>query len=160
MAEAEETPLRSLFADILVEAGIDHVFGMPVPAWLAWAQIPAWGVFLQPLGFILVLTCIMAENKRPPFDAPEGESDAADAGVDLMLNGHTHGGQIWPFNFLVKRAYPHIAGTYAVGEMTQVVSRGAGQWGPPMRLFAPAEIVVITLRSPDLSKWRSSEVEK
>jgi predicted MPP superfamily phosphohydrolase len=84
--------------------------------------------------------------------SPEGESVAANAGVDLMLNGHTHGGQIWPFNFLVKRSYPHIAGTYRVGEMTQVVSRGAGQWGPPMRLFAPAEIIFITLRSPEINK--------
>jgi hypothetical protein len=79
--------------------------------------------------------------------SPEDEQRAAAAGVDLMLNGHTHGGQIWPFNLLVRKAYPHIAGIYRVGDMTQIVSRGTGQWGPPMRLFAPSEIYLITLRS-------------
>jgi predicted MPP superfamily phosphohydrolase len=84
--------------------------------------------------------------------SPENERAIADAGVGLMLDGHTHGGQIWPFNLPVKWVYPHIAGTYRVGEMTQVVSRGAGQWGPPMRLFAPAEIIHITLRSPESTR--------
>ncbi len=79
--------------------------------------------------------------------SPEEEGRAAAAGVDLMLNGHTHGGQIWPFHYLVRRAYPNLAGVFRVGEMTQVVSRGAGQWGPPMRLFAPSDIVLVTLRS-------------
>jgi predicted MPP superfamily phosphohydrolase len=81
--------------------------------------------------------------------SPESERAAAEAGVDLMLNGHTHGGQIWPFHYLVHRAYPHLAGVYKVGGMTQIVSRGAGQWGPPMRLYAPAEIIHVTLRSED-----------
>jgi predicted MPP superfamily phosphohydrolase len=63
-----------------------------------------------------------------------------------MLNGHTHGGQIWPFHYFVRRAYPNMAGVHRVGSMTQVVSRGAGQWGPPMRLGAPSEIILITLR--------------
>jgi predicted MPP superfamily phosphohydrolase len=84
--------------------------------------------------------------------SPEHEQAVADAGVGLMLDGHTHGGQIWPFSIPVKWVYPHIAGTYKVGEMTQVVSRGAGQWGPPMRLFAPAEIIHITLRSPESAR--------
>jgi len=78
--------------------------------------------------------------------APEAEQAAAAAGVDLMLNGHTHGGQLWPFHYLVQRAYPHYAGTYRVGEMTQIVSRGSGQWGPPMRFLAPSEVYLITLR--------------
>ncbi len=77
--------------------------------------------------------------------APEREEAAAAAGVGLMLNGHTHGGQIWPFRYLVKLAYPHVAGRYVTGGMTQIVSRGTGFWGPPMRLFAPAEIVVVEL---------------
>ncbi len=81
--------------------------------------------------------------------SPEDEGEAAAAGVDLMLNGHTHGGQIWPFHLLVKTTYPSLAGRYQQGSMTQLVSRGAGTWGPPMRLFAPSEILLITLRSPD-----------
>ena len=79
--------------------------------------------------------------------APHDELEAAELGVDLMLNGHTHGGQLWPFHYLVQLAYPHLAGRYDVGGMVQIVSRGTGQWGPPMRLFAPAEIIRITLRS-------------
>ena len=81
--------------------------------------------------------------------SPEHEETAAAAGVGLMLDGHTHGGQIWPFHYLVHRAYPHMSGVHKVGAMTQVVSRGAGHWGPPMRLFARSEIIRITLRSPD-----------
>jgi len=80
--------------------------------------------------------------------APENHENAAAAGVGLMLDGHTHGAQIWPAHYLVRRAFPHLAGTYQVGNMTQVISRGAGQWGPPMRLFARSEIIRITLRSP------------
>jgi len=79
--------------------------------------------------------------------APEAEARAAAAGVGLMLNGHTHGGQLWPFHYLVQRVYPHLAGVYRVNGMTQVVSRGSGQWGPPMRFLAPSEIYLITLRS-------------
>jgi predicted MPP superfamily phosphohydrolase len=80
--------------------------------------------------------------------APGNEEAIAAAGVGLMLNGHTHGGQIWPFHYMVLRAYPRIAGVHSVGEMTQVISRGAGRWGAPMRLFARSEIFRITLRSP------------
>ena len=83
--------------------------------------------------------------------APGNEEATAAAGVGLMLNGHTHGGQIWPFHYMVLRAYPHIAGVHTFGDMTQVISRGAGRWGAPMRLFAPSEIYRITLRSPNVS---------
>jgi len=81
--------------------------------------------------------------------APENERHAAESGVDVMLNGHTHGGQLWPFHYLVRKAYPNYAGVYRVGSMTQVVSRGSGQWGPPMRFLAPSEIYLITLRRSD-----------
>jgi predicted MPP superfamily phosphohydrolase len=80
--------------------------------------------------------------------SPGNERATAASGAGLMLNGHTHGGQIWPFHFMVLRTYPHIAGVRTVDGMTQVVSRGAGRWGAPMRLFAPSEIYRITLRSP------------
>jgi predicted MPP superfamily phosphohydrolase len=83
--------------------------------------------------------------------SPGNEQATAAAGAGLMLNGHTHGGQIWPFHFMVLRTYPHIAGVRKVDGMTQVVSRGAGRWGAPMRLFAPSEIYRITLRSPAAS---------
>jgi predicted MPP superfamily phosphohydrolase len=80
--------------------------------------------------------------------SPGNEKATAAAGAGLMLNGHTHGGQIWPFHYMVRRAYPNIAGVHTFDDMTQVISRGAGRWGAPMRLFAPSEIYRITLRSP------------
>lgn len=72
---------------------------------------------------------------------------AAAHGVNLMLSGHTHAGQIWPFNYLVRLMYPYVVGRFEVNGMTLLVSRGTGFWGPPMRLFRPAEITAITLRA-------------
>lgn len=63
-----------------------------------------------------------------------------------MLSGHTHGGQVWPFGYLVQLRYPFLAGRYQLGDMTIIVSRGAGTWGTRMRLWQPAEIVRVTLR--------------
>lgn len=73
--------------------------------------------------------------------------DAAARGARLMLSGHTHGGQLWPFVYLSSIAYPFQAGRYEVGGMTLVVSRGTGTWGPPMRLFFRSEVVEVTLRT-------------
>lgn len=66
---------------------------------------------------------------------------------DLMLSGHTHGGQIFPFGFLVMLQQPFLAGLHAVTAAKQIfVSRGTGYWGPPVRVFAPSEISVLTLK--------------
>jgi hypothetical protein len=75
--------------------------------------------------------------------------DAAVAhGVDLQISGHTHGGQIWPFHLLVRLDQPVVRGLSRHGERTQLyTSRGTGFWGPPLRIFAPSEITVLTLRS-------------
>jgi len=78
---------------------------------------------------------------------PGAEREAATGGVGLMLNGHTHGAQIWPAHYLVRLQFPHLAGVRTVDGMIQVVCRGAGRWGPPMRLFAPSEIYRITVRA-------------
>src|SRR5512143_502340 len=78
---------------------------------------------------------------------PRNADRAAKAKAGLMLCGHTHGGQIWPFGYLVKRVYPLLAGRYDVDGMTVIVSRGAGTWGPPMRLWLPGEIIRVTLRA-------------
>jgi predicted MPP superfamily phosphohydrolase len=72
---------------------------------------------------------------------------AARGDVDLMLSGHTHGGQIWPFNYLVALEFPPVVGLHTFGDMTLVISRGAGSWGPRMRLWKAGEIVRLTLRS-------------
>jgi predicted MPP superfamily phosphohydrolase len=71
---------------------------------------------------------------------------AAALGAALMLSGHTHDGQIWPFRYVVRLLYPRITGRYSIGDMTLLVSRGTGLWGPPMRLFYRSEILRITLR--------------
>ena len=68
------------------------------------------------------------------------------AQYDLQLSGHTHGGQIFPFHLLVKQANKYLAGLYDVNDTKLYLSRGAGYWGPPMRLFAPSEITVIRLK--------------
>jgi uncharacterized protein len=71
---------------------------------------------------------------------------AAQAGVGLMLCGHTHGGQLWPFGYLSRIWYPLQGGRYEIDGMTTIVCRGTGTWGPPMRLWRPCEILRITLR--------------
>jgi len=73
---------------------------------------------------------------------------AAHAGVELMLSGHTHGGQIWPFGYLVQTVYPLLAGRYDIGGMAVIVSRGTGTWGPRMRLWHRGEILRVTLHAP------------
>lgn len=70
-------------------------------------------------------------------------------GVDLQISGHTHGGQIWPFHYLVRLDQPVVQGLTRHGERTQLyTSRGTGFWGPPLRIFAPSEITMLVLRSP------------
>lgn len=78
---------------------------------------------------------------------PKQVPHAVRAGVDLQISGHTHGGQIWPFNMLVRLDQPVVHGLSRHGERTQLyTSRGTGFWGPPFRVFAPSEITVLTLR--------------
>lgn len=78
---------------------------------------------------------------------PKQVAAAVDAGVDLQISGHTHGGQIWPFNVLVRFDQPVVQGLSRHGARTQLyTSRGTGFWGPPFRVFAPSEITVLTLR--------------
>lgn len=72
---------------------------------------------------------------------------AAELGADLMLCGHTHDGQIWPFRYIVHLFYPYVAGFHRVGDMELIVSRGTGTWGPPMRLFRRGEIIRLVFRA-------------
>ncbi|GGO26206.1 membrane protein [Microbispora rosea subsp. aerata] len=83
---------------------------------------------------------------------PVQVTQAAAHGVDLQLSGHTHGGQIVPFNLLVPLQQPVVSGLASVpragGGDTQVyVTRGAGFWGPPVRVGAPPEITLVELHS-------------
>jgi uncharacterized protein len=76
---------------------------------------------------------------------PRSFFEAERLGVDFQLSGHTHGGQLFPFSFIVSLVQPYIAGLYRKGNSQIYVSRGTGYWGPPMRLGSPAEITEITL---------------
>jgi hypothetical protein len=73
--------------------------------------------------------------------------EAADRGVDLQLSGHTHGGQLAPFNLLVRLQQPVVAGLSRVRRTWLYTSRGVGFWGPPVRVGAPPEITILTLRA-------------
>jgi len=103
------------------------------------------------------------KGKRTPFReviGPEAKSEAdilmyhpplkferaAALGIDLMLSGHTHKGQLWPFVYLSKLNYTRVYGHYTVDGNHLYVTRGLGTWGPAMRVGAPPEIVKITLR--------------
>lgn len=83
---------------------------------------------------------------------PLGVEGGVRAGMGLQLSGHTHGGQIFPFNFAVRAAFRYVKGLYEVdggqvagGAAHIYVSKGTGYWGPPMRLGVPPEIGKITL---------------
>ncbi|MFF7591524.1 metallophosphoesterase [Kitasatospora purpeofusca] len=73
--------------------------------------------------------------------------DAVRHGVDLQLSGHTHGGQLWPGNYVAELANPTVAGLERYGDTQLYVTRGAGAWGPPVRVGAPSDITVVTLAS-------------
>jgi len=137
LEEAGYTVLRDRWAEIvpgLVVAGVDDLsarrqFGHPD----------------RPLD--------QALNGRPPgavillSHSPLQADAAAAAGAGLMLSGHTHDGQIWPFGYLVRLSYPLLGGRYEIGRMPVIVCRGTGTWGPRMRLWRPSEILRIRLRA-------------
>ena len=79
------------------------------------------------------------------YHQPEGFNDAATAGVDLMLSGHTHNGQIWPFHRMVRLRFKYVKGLHTIGDMNIYVSTGSGTWGPPMRLGSRNLITLIQL---------------
>jgi predicted MPP superfamily phosphohydrolase len=76
---------------------------------------------------------------------PKQILEAEPLGVGLQLSGHTHGGQLFPFNYAVRLQQPYVAGLHRHGEAMIYVSTGTGYWGPPMRLGAPAEITRVEL---------------
>ncbi len=80
------------------------------------------------------------------YHRPDGWAAAREHGIDLMLAGHTHAGQIWPFGLMVKRRYPHMVGRFDDGPHTLYVSPGTGTWGPALRLGTRCEMTVIDLR--------------
>src|SRR5690606_3902982 len=81
---------------------------------------------------------LLAHQPRSCFAAEQ-------AGFDVQLSGHTHGGQFLPWNFFVPLQQPFVAGLKQVGRLQLYISRGTGYWGPPIRLGAPSEITRIRL---------------
>jgi hypothetical protein len=94
---------------------------------------------------------------------PRSAAAAAAAGFDLQLSGHTHGGQFWPWNFLVSLQQPFTAGLHRLGHLWIYTSRGTGYWGPPKRFGAPSEITLLRLvreaASPGASPLRDSGLD-
>ncbi|OIJ64223.1 metallophosphoesterase [Streptomyces mangrovisoli] len=105
-----------------------------------------------------------SEGQGPDFDKALGDRDTTRAcvllahqpvqiheavrhDVDLQLSGHTHGGQLWPGNLVAELANPTVAGLERYGDTQLYVSRGAGAWGPPTRVWAPSDITVVELLS-------------
>jgi len=76
---------------------------------------------------------------------PRSAEAAADAGFDLQLSGHTHGGQFFPWNLFVPLQQPYVAGLNKLRNLWIYTSRGTGYWGPPKRLLAPSEITRLRL---------------
>ncbi len=76
---------------------------------------------------------------------PRSAFAAVQAGFDLQLSGHTHGGQIFPWTYLVRLQQPFTAGLHRLGKLSVYISRGTGYWGPPKRLGAPSEITYLRL---------------
>ena len=79
------------------------------------------------------------------YHRPVGWEAALDHGFDLMLSGHTHNGQIFPFNWIVKQQFRRIAGLYSKGNAHLYVSSGTGTWGPLMRLGSLNEVTLFNL---------------
>ena len=90
---------------------------------------------VDPEGFTLLAA-------HQPLQAFEVEG----RGVDLQVSGHTHGGQMWPINYLVPLQQPMLEGRGDVAGTPVITSRGAGAWGPAIRVAAPPEVPIITLK--------------
>jgi predicted MPP superfamily phosphohydrolase len=76
---------------------------------------------------------------------PRSAQAAMQAGFDLQLSGHTHGGQFWPWNHFVRWQQPFTAGLHRLQSLWVYTSRGTGYWGPPKRFGAPSEITLLRL---------------
>jgi predicted MPP superfamily phosphohydrolase len=76
---------------------------------------------------------------------PSSAMAAADAGFDVQISGHTHGGQFWPWNLFIHFFQPFSSGLHRLKNLMVYVSRGTGYWGPPNRFGVPSEITRIRL---------------
>jgi predicted MPP superfamily phosphohydrolase len=77
---------------------------------------------------------------------PKSIFEAAKVGFDYVISGHTHGGQYFPYHFLVALTQPYISGLHRYENTHIYVSKGTGYWGPQLRIGARSEITVHTLK--------------
>lgn len=97
----------------------------------------------------IILSRVGYEKSKPSillWHEPKLINSAKEAGIDLMLAGHTHNGQMWPLNFIAKWIYKgYNYGLYKEGDFSLYVSSGLGTWGPPLRNTSRSEIVALRL---------------
>ncbi len=95
-----------------------------------------------------ILSKLKLNESKPAillYHAPDELKIAEKEGIDLQLSGHTHAGQIAPFNLITMLRYPRYRGLYNIGKMKLYVSPGTGTWGPYMRLGSKNEITLLKL---------------
>ncbi len=97
-----------------------------------------------------VLSQLTIDNDKPSilmYHVPSELESASEAGIDLQISGHTHKGQVFPFNILGRLVFPYFNGLYNYNGTKLYVSQGTGTWGPPMRFGSKNEITLIKLKN-------------
>ena len=95
-----------------------------------------------------ILPTIAYDTEKPTilmYHTPVEWEEARAAGIDVMLSGHTHNGQVFPFTLLVHLSFKYVCGLYEEGKQYLHVTPGTGTWGPPMRLGSNNQVTVIRL---------------
>ncbi|HEX5741444.1 MAG TPA: metallophosphoesterase, partial [Pilimelia sp.] len=117
---------------------------------LAGGEPQGFGPHDVPMGPDFAATFAGRDPARPVVllaHQPVQAREAARYGVDLQLSGHTHGGQMAPFNLLVALEQPVVSGLGDVDGTQVYVTNGAGFWGPPVRVGAPPQVSLVQLRA-------------
>jgi hypothetical protein len=137
MEEAGVTMLRNHW--VTISGGLQLVGrDDPAGAWVAGEKIPSLEEIMRGTDRSKP-TILLYHTPATTFEELQSR------GIQLQLSGHTHKGQLWPFNYIVKLIYKMPYGRFTSGDTTVYVSRGTGTWGPPMRVGARPEITLITL---------------
>jgi hypothetical protein len=139
LAALEGLPVRIMRNEVIALDGI-QIAGINYPT------------SLQPLDLAAILSRIDANMPSIAlFHVPARIEEFKKSGVSLMLSGHTHVGQMWPFNYITRRVYGgkdyglHVESDFAI-----YITSGVGTWGPPLRTGTRPEIVQIRLVAKDV----------
>jgi predicted MPP superfamily phosphohydrolase len=110
----------------------------------------------NPAQLRAILQQARLDRKQPSIllaHRPVNLSVPEEEGISLQLSGHTHRGQLWPWNLLVSRIYgPFAYGLHRLGNLLVYTSSGVGTWGPPLRVGTQSEIVLIQFEKKTLSR--------